>query len=157
MIDALRIKLRERIREDKSGTYGVSIRGSFGRYPKARYRISISFGSDPDRVEELQKEIFVQIDSLLNFGLDQDYIDKVKETSLRSYETNLRENRYWLNQIEFAYFHNLDPAQIILDYPQMIKNLTREDIHEAAKKYFNTKNYVDVVLYPENWSNNKKE
>ena len=102
----------------------------------------------------MKKEVFIQIDSLLSYGIDQDYLDKVKEISLRSYETNLRENRYWLGKLKFAYFHNLDPGYF-LDFPDMIKSLTLDDIHKAAQKYFNKNNYVDVVLYPQDWNNAK--
>jgi len=156
LVNAMSIKLRERIREDKSGTYGVGISGQFARYPKERYKISISFGADPERVDELKQEVFVQLDSLLNVGLDQDYLDKVKESSLRSYETNIRENSYWLSQLKFAYFNDLDPAYI-LDFPELIKSLTLDDIHKAAKRYFDMDNYVDVVLYPQEWGEKEKE
>jgi len=156
LTDVLRIKLRERLREDKGGTYGVGIRNRIARIPKERYQISISFGSDPARVEELKKEVFLQLDSLVNFGTTNEYLDKVKETKLRGYEVNLRENSYWLRQLEFAYFYDLNPAQI-LDLPDRVKSLSLEDIQQIAKKYLNTKNYVDVVLYPKNWGEENKE
>lgn len=148
LVDVIRIKLRERIREDKSGTYSVSVRGSFVEYPKPRYQVSISFGSDPDRVEELTNEIFVQIDSLKNIGTTLKYLDKVKETDTREYELSLRENGYWLNNIQYAYFHNIEP-NFVLDVPELIKELTLDDIHEAAKKYLDKNNFVKVVLFPE--------
>lgn len=153
LVDVINIKLREKIREDKSGTYGVSVRGTFNHYPKSRYRISIGFGSDPQRVVELKNEIYTQIDSIVNYGTTQDYLDKVKETSTREYETNLRENSYWLNQLELAYFNKIEP-EFILDTPQLIKALTLEDIHNAARQLLHKDNYIEVVLYPEGW--NKK-
>ncbi len=64
LLDVLRIKLRERVREDLSGTYGVRIRGDLSRYPRERYQITLSFGTNPERVDELTREIFIQIDSL---------------------------------------------------------------------------------------------
>jgi zinc protease len=151
--DVLRIKLREKIREDKGGTYGVGVRGTFAQTPKERYQILITFGSDPKRVEELKNEVYTQIDSLVNFGVTQDYLDKVKETRAREYETNIRENNYWLNQLEFAYFNNLDP-NFILQTPQMIQDLTLEDINKNAKKLLNKENYIEVILYPAAWNSN---
>lgn len=151
MVDVLRIKLRERIREDKGGTYGVGVRGYFAHYPKERYRINVSFGSNPERVEELKSEIYSQIDSMVSFGITQDYLEKVKETRSRNHEINLRENRYWLNQVEFAYFNGIDP-DFILRTPELIKDLTLQDIHKAAKKYLKNDNYIEVILYPEDWT-----
>ncbi len=149
--DVLRIKLRERLREDKGGTYGVGVRGSYGHYPKERYKVSISFGANPERVEELKKEVFVQIDSLQNYGTTQDYLDKVKEIKSRNYELNMRENRYWLGVIEGSYLHGL-PLKDILNLPKMIELLTLQDIQNMAQKFLDTKNYIDVVLYPEEWA-----
>ena len=148
LTDVMRIKLRERIREDKGGTYGVGVSGSFIHFPKERYQVSISFGTDPERVEELKKEVFLQIDSLRNFGTTEEYLQKVKEIHTRSYETNIRENGYWLDRIEFSFFNGIDP-DYILNVPEMINTLSLEDIKQAANQYLDMKNYVEVVLYPE--------
>ncbi len=148
MLDVLRIKLRERIREDLSGTYGVSVSGSFERYPKERCEIEISFGCDPERVDELTQEVFTQIDSLSKFGTTEAYLQKVTETQRRQYELNLKSNSFWLNNLEFRYFHHLDPSGI-MDYLDLVNSLTLDDIQQAAKKYFNVDNYVRVVLLPE--------
>jgi len=148
--DVLRIKLRERLREDKGGTYGVGVSTVYGHYPKERYKVSISFGANPERVEELKKEVFVQIDSLKTFGTTQDYLDKVKETKSRNYELSVRENGFWRSKIQTSYFHGF-PLANILKIPEMIEALTLQDIQDAANKYLDTENYIDVVLYPEDW------
>ena len=148
MLDVLRIKLRERIREDLSGTYGVGVSGSFEHYPKQRFEIEISFGCDPERVKELTQEVFTQIDSLIQFGTTEDYLQKVTETQRRQYEVNLKSNSFWLNNLEYRCFHDLEPRGI-MDYLNLVENLTLEDIQQAAKEYFDINNYVRVVLYPE--------
>jgi zinc protease len=151
MLDVLRIKLRDRIREDMGGTYGVRIRGDFDRYPRQQYKITISFGANPERVEELTQEIFNQIDSLRSFGTSETNLQKVKEMHRREYETNLKENGYWMSALRLRYQNNLDPADIIRD-DEKIDQLTLADIQEAARKYLNPENYVRVVLYPEDWA-----
>lgn len=148
LTDYLRIKFRERIREDLGGTYGVRVNSRFPHWPKERYKIEISFGADPERVQNLSEQIFAEIDSLKEFGVGEEYLQKIKEIDLRNHETNLKENRYWLNQIEFAMFHHTDPMNI-LTYTDMVKNLTAKDIQNAAQKYLNTDDYVQVTLYPE--------
>jgi zinc protease len=148
MLDVLRIKLRERLREDMGGTYSVSVSGSYLHMPIERYRISIQFGSDPERVEELRNEIFTQIDSLKSFGTTEKYVNKIKESQMRSYETNLKKNEFWLSNLEAKYFHG-EPIEDITTYPELVGQLTLEDIQRAAQLYFNTDNYVNVVLYPE--------
>ena len=149
--DVLRIKLRERVREDLGGTYGVSVSTQYSHYPSERYRITIQFGCNPERVKELTNTIFSQLDSLRNYGTTDEYLGKVKKIALREYETNLEENGYWLNSLESKYFHGEDPGTI-LRYDERVNNLTLEDIHGAAEKYLDMDNYVRVVLYPEDFA-----
>ena len=148
MLEYLSIKLRERIREDLSGTYGVEVRGSYTHYPRQRYQITIRFGSDPARVQELTSAIFSSVDSLKNFGITMEYLQKIKEMQLREYETNIKENNFWLQNLEFKYFHG-EEIQDILTYPRMVNELKPEDFIWAARQYLNTDRYVHVVLYPE--------
>jgi zinc protease len=154
LLGILRIKLRERIREELGGTYGVQVRGMYPHFPKERYRITVQFGENPDRAEELTKEIFLQIDSLQQFGPSQSYVDKIKETNLREHETNLKENRYWISSLEFAFFHGEKPEDI-LRFEERNKNLSIEDLKKAARKYLVKDRYLRVVLYPQDWPSKK--
>ena len=149
LADVMRIKLREALREEKGGTYGVGIGPAPIHYPKAAYRLSISFGCAPERVEELTKTVFEQIDSVARFGIAQSYLTKVKETQLRERETALKENSFWLNTLQF-YLVNGEPPSTLLETPALIEKLSTDTIRNAARNYFNETNYVKAVLYPEN-------
>ena len=76
MLDILRIRLRNMIREEMSGTYGVHVSGSTYRIPRETFEVRISFGCEPTRVEELTEAIHMQIDSLKQFGPKQENIQK---------------------------------------------------------------------------------
>lgn len=148
MESVLEIKLRETLREDLSGTYGVGIYASSSLYPHQEYEIHISFGCAPDRVDEMIQTVFQQIDSLQTFGPEQSYIQKIRETQERSYEVQMQENQYWLDHLHDAYFISYDPA-MIYEYPKLISTLTASMVQDAARKYLNKDNYVEIVLYPE--------
>jgi len=150
MVEVLRIKLREVLREDLGGTYGVGIGASAAERPVQDYRINISFGCNPDRVEELTQAVMRQIDSLKTCGTTEEYLAKVKEIDRRSRETNLRENGFWLNHLEFYYDHGEDP-RTIYEYDALVRSLTAEDIQNAAQRYFNEGHSVIAVLYPEDY------
>ncbi|MGD0338779.1 MAG: insulinase family protein [Bacteroidota bacterium] len=143
----LSIKLREVLREDKGGTYGVSIYGSPSHIPVPDYTLILSWGCNPDSVENLIKIVMLQIDSLKLALPDSIYITKVKETERRTYEVNLKENNFWLANLVF-YYTNQDNPELILDYPNLVEHLNGQEIRNAVKKYFNMNNYVRVVLYP---------
>ena len=148
MLEALNIKLREVLREDKGGTYGVRVSGSPSLFPRQEYSITISWGCNPERVDELVKEGMVQIDSLKMKQLDSLYIEKICEIQRRAYEVNLKQNGFWLSNLQAYYTNNEDP-KMILNYPNLVNHLTAQFIQEAVKKYFNMNNYVKIVLYPE--------
>ena len=49
----LRIMMRESMREDKGGVYGVGVYGGAGRDPKPEYELTVSFTCDPKDAEDL--------------------------------------------------------------------------------------------------------
>ncbi|HQQ84684.1 MAG TPA: insulinase family protein [Candidatus Marinimicrobia bacterium] len=146
--DVLRIKLREQIREEKGGTYGIYVGSSSKQYPYPEFRLTIQFGCDPERVTELTSVIFQEIENLKSEPLGDEDLAKIRQIDLRSYETNLKENRFWLDNLHFYYFNNENPMAI-LHYPQLVEDLTKEMVQNAARRYLPLDNYVEVVLYPE--------
>ena len=148
MIEILRIKMREVLREDMGGVYGVRIQGNMSHYPKESFSISIGFGCDPERVDELTTAVKEQIQLIMEEGTTEKYLHKVKETQRRRHEVDLENNRYWLNITEFAVKHDLD-LDIINSYGDLVNNLTLNTIHKTANQYFSTDNVIQVTLYPE--------
>jgi zinc protease len=148
MAGFLRIRLREVLREDMGGTYGVSVSPSVTLFPDAEYSLSISFGCSPDRVGELTQTVFRQIDTLTVKGPRPGDLAKVKEIQRRDYETNMKQNGFWLDALWSAAFNGQDPEQI-LKTPDRIAALSVEGIRKTAAGVFDMKNYVKVVLLPE--------
>src|SRR5690606_18720527 len=60
LASVLGIRLREVLREDLGGTYGVSVGGSLSNRPIESFAFSISFSTDPARIEELVDSVFVE-------------------------------------------------------------------------------------------------
>ncbi|MBD3411108.1 MAG: insulinase family protein, partial [Ignavibacteriales bacterium] len=148
MTDVLSIALRERVREAEGGTYGVSVRDYPGRIPVEDYRVDVSFGCNPDRVEELTAAVFEEIESIKKDGPKPQDVEKVREKHIRGREISLKKNRTWLSSLRDYYRRGVDP-KAIYQYETMIHELTAEQIQAAAKKYLNTENYAQFVLYPE--------
>ena len=146
--NVMEIKLREVMREDMGGTYGVWMWTSPSHYPKERYEFNIRFGCSPENVDTLTQAVFTQIDSVQSYGIDTEYISKVQEIQRRERETKLKENQFWLGTLESNYFHGEDPLQI-LKYDQLVDSINPDVIQTAAAKYLNQENYMKVILYPE--------
>jgi zinc protease len=66
----------------------------------------------------------------------------------RGLETGVKENNYWLYNLQNKYYYNEDPITILQD-PAIVRKLTVERTKEMADKYFNFDNMVKLVLMPE--------
>ncbi len=149
LTDVLNIKLRENIREEEGGTYGVYSFGNPQQFPKPTYRIDLGFGANPDRVPDLLNKIEELIKEMQRLEVDDSYIQKVKEQFKREYEKNLKENNFWLGQVYDHLFNGIT-LDDILKFNEQVDKLTAEDIKFAAQYYFNWNNYAKFILYPEN-------
>ena len=67
---------------------------------------------------------------------------------IRSRETDLEKNDFWLNKLESVYFDGTDPATI-LNFKDRVNAVTIKDLKTAADNYLKLKHYVRVVLKPE--------
>ncbi len=148
MASVLGIKLRETLREEKGGVYGVGASAVPFHYPEERYTLTISFGCAPDRVNELVDAVMKKLDTMTMKAPEEIYMTKVKETEAKELEVNLKLNRYWLSALSSAYFNRESP-RMILQRKDFISSLTAADILEAGKQYCKKTNMVKAVLYPE--------
>ncbi len=148
LVAALRIRTRQVVREEKSGTYGVRIRGWWQTLPRQRFRLNVGWGCDPERVDELTAAVWSVIDEFQADGVDEETLTKVRETQLRDYETAVQENRFWLRKFEQHHKRGTDPVAL-LNREAEVATLSSEMIHEAANRYIDRENYVRVVLLPE--------
>ncbi|HEY5825820.1 MAG TPA: insulinase family protein, partial [Cyclobacteriaceae bacterium] len=148
MTEVINIKLTETLREDLSGIYGGGMNGALGKFPYNNYSISISFPCGPENVDKLIKATWSEIDKIKTNGPSEADLNKVKETFTKQYQENVKENSYWLNKLQQSVELGSNPADILTG-EKRIRSVTTKDIKEAAAKYLNEKNYVQVVLYPE--------
>ncbi|MFA6570794.1 MAG: insulinase family protein, partial [Bacteroidota bacterium] len=149
LMEAFNIRLREVLREDTSGVYGAGAWASPRQFPRKEYRVDITFGCDPKRVDELIDVVLSIMDELKTKALADTYIEKIKEIQKKAREVNLKENNFWLNSLNNYYFNGEDP-KLILDYPNLVNKLTAQDLLKTAQKYFVKDNFIRVVLKPEN-------
>jgi len=148
MSEILQRRLLEIIREELSGTYGITANPSYQRLPNPEYSITVSFGSAPDRTEGLVKRVFEEIEAFKNNGPTDEQLADERETLLREFETNSKQNGYLLSQLSARYEAGDDPAGI-WQVPDYYKKLDKAAIQQAAKTYLNTSRYVEVLLFPE--------
>ena len=145
--EMLGIRLRERVREELGGTYSISVNASGSSLPDPEYLVSIIFGSDPSRAEELFGEVIEEV-NWLHAGGEEEYLDTAKELLRTSRQEQLRENGFWLSQIQSAAQRGELFTEIV-SFDEWLEALTMEQVAAAAQRYFTDDRYVRVVLLPE--------
>jgi len=150
MVSYLRIKLRETMREDMGGVYGVGIYGG-GKYkPRKEYGITVSFNADPPMADELIAAAKKVIQTAMDEAPSEIDMTKVKETQKQKRIKDLEENRFW--QRSMVRQHDLEKDFDDMLLPALeakIESLTAEQIQTAVKQYFNYDSYIEVVMEPE--------
>ena len=144
----LTIKLREKIREDKGGTYGVGVNSTLTKYPVGSYQMTVSFGCAPERVGELSAAALTEIQNVVDKGCEDKDLTKIKELFKRERETDLKDNRFWSSYITGVYQNNLD-INDLKRYDEWVAGLKGDDLKVFAKQFLRSGNVARFILKPE--------
>lgn len=151
-LDALSVvldtRLRNTLRQALTGTYGVAVSAAASKIPDARYSVTIEFACDPARTEELVKAMFREIDTLRTKGPTDQEVSDAREALLRQHETDLAQNDNLVSELAARYEVSEDLSDFF-DLPQYYFRLSAAAVHDAARRFLDTGNYVRVTLYPE--------
>ena len=131
------------IREEQSGTYGVSCFGTMSKYPEEKAVFQINFETNPDRREELTGLIRKGLGDFIADGPGADDLNKVKEYMLKTYQQNQKENGYWIGVLNEFYWNKLD---VNTGYEALVNSITPADLQEFAKTFFGQNNQVEVSM-----------
>ncbi len=149
LASVLDIRLREVIREDKSGSYGVSCGGFIDGWPERFYQVYVEFGCEPEREEELSAAVIDTIKEIQKGNISDEIIAKVKESYVRGIETSLRNNYWWLSRFSSEILFTYEPLWFTTNSSKAADWITKDAIVDAAKKYLNTERFVTGYLKPE--------
>jgi zinc protease len=142
-------KLRENIREARSGVY--FIQGWFGveRFPKPEYTLQIVMACSPARVDELSEAVYATLDSIRAGLVDDKYVNSARATLEKRYEESIRSNTYWLYNVQNNVWLKR-PLTGFLDYPRYHSALDKAAIVKAANQYLSfDRNRLNVIMLPE--------
>ncbi|MFT3694759.1 MAG: insulinase family protein [Kofleriaceae bacterium] len=143
----LEIRLREVLREDLGGVYGVGVNAGLEREPKPRHTFEVSFTCDPANVDKLQAATLAEIAQIAKAGIGDDYLAKVREQLRREHETEVKENAYWIGMIHEVYWFDDDFAKLA-NIDAAIARVTSDNVKAAASHFFDPKKLVVGIMVP---------
>lgn len=152
MLDALQklasIKLRESLREENSGTYGVNCYGYLKRQPAKGYESTISWQCAPANVDLLLSAAKKVIAKIQTEGCTEDEITKVKETLRRDREVNLKENNYWRGQLVNKMFYG-DEILSDAEFDRILSGINSDKMKSLAATYYEPNALATFIHMPE--------
>ena len=150
----LDILMREELREELGGVYAYSASASMEPDPDSLYRVSLTFGSDPARVEELVDALFGLISDMQADGPREDLLEKARAQIIHQREEQLEQNSYWLRVLEYwASEDDVDLTNFV-DLGAVegrTEAVTAAEVQAAAIDYLPLDRYILVSLYPEDF------
>ena len=142
----LQIAYTDSVREEKGGTYGVSVSFNLEKEDNPNALLRISYKSDPKRYEELNPVIYKQLLNIADHGPVASSMDKVKKYLKKQYGQMAITNDYW----SYVIWHQLDDdADFDKDYCKMVDNLTASDVQKMAKELLKQNHRVEVTMLSE--------
>ena len=148
LIEVTNLRIIEVLREKMAMIYGGGASGTLSKIPYGNYSIGVNLPTGPENVDKVIAATFAEIARLQEKGPDADELEKVKTGWIQNHRRSLRENGYWVANLQSSLTEGTDPKSI-LDVERQVQALTADDVKAAARRYFDTKNYVQVVLNPE--------
>ncbi len=139
----MRAVYTEKVREEKGGTYGVSVAGQFWKYPTEGCSMTVNFRCDPKKYDELLPIIDEQLQRMAAEGPTEDQLQKVKEYEHKNYDRAVLTNGWW----EYVRYHELrEGIDFDKDYMQKVDRLTTSDIRNFCKQLIAPKNRIQVTM-----------
>ena len=142
----LSIAYTDSVREEKGGTYGVSVDFDLSKDEKPNTTLSISYNADPQRYEELNPIIYQQLENIAKYGPVVSSVDKVKQYLIKQYGQAAITNDYW----SYIIWHELDDdADFDKDYCKMVEEMTPAQIQRMAQRLLDAKRCIEVTMLSE--------
>ena len=139
----LSIAYTDSVREEKGGTYGVSVEFDLDRQDKPDAMLRISYNADPNRYEELNPIVYQQLKNIADKGPEPTSMEKVREYLLKQYDQAAITNDYW----DYIAWHQLqDDADFDTGYCDMVRRMTAADVQQMARLLTANGSRIEVTM-----------
>ena len=142
----LSIAYTDSVREEKGGTYGVSVEFSLDREDHPDAMLRISYNADPSRYDELNPIVYQQLQNIADHGPAATSMDKVRKYLAKQYDQVAITNDYW----SYIVWHELDDeADFDRDYKLMVEQVSAADVQQMARKMLASGRRIEVTMLSE--------
>lgn len=139
----LSIAYTDSVREEKGGTYGVSVDFSLDKDDKPNAVLKIAYNADPNRYDELNPIIYQQLQNIADKGPVATSLQKVKEYLVKQYAQAAITNDYW----SYIIWHEInDDTDFDSNYCKMVNEVSAADVQRMAQRMLAAKRCIEVTM-----------
>ena len=144
----LDMRYTETIRESLGAAYSVGVNGSvsYNSADKPCYAIQIFAPVKPELCDTAMAVMDAELEAIAAHGVEEKYLNKVKEYLLKTADENQRSNAYWMGCIESMDRRKIDYDT---DYKATVSSITSTDLQKLAKKILKDRNRLRVIMLPD--------
>lgn len=143
----LKMRYIKSIREEESGTYGVTLQMDVTQFPRNEMNCVIAFNCMPSRVDSLKSCVYKEIDDLLINGPREEEKEKVRKLFVKKRAEQKQNSFFWENAL-YQYYYNSVNIDSQESFYQPIKSLTCDDLQAAMRTLFSNADVVDLIFEP---------
>ncbi|MFA5848733.1 MAG: insulinase family protein [Bacteroidales bacterium] len=131
------------IREEEGGTYGVGVNMNMSFTPEEFFTFMFGFDTDVALTEKLLKRAHLEINNVLEKGVNPADFAKITEYMQKNYTQNLRENKYWSSVITNRFILGKD---LHTTYEAALKSITPAKLLNFIKAAISQGNQFEIIM-----------
>ena len=133
------------IREEKGGTYGVSVRAKITPEYVPQYILQTKFDTNEQMADELSVIIVKELETIAKEGPKDEDFNKTRQFLLKNWKNVIETNSNWMQLLNLYYTYGIDEVSV---YEQTVNSLSKDDIKTLAQKILADNNMLNVLMRP---------
>lgn len=131
------------IRERESGTYSPSAAAEVDEFPTPEGSVTVQFFCAPERAAQLNQVVYDELNLIVKNGVSQEYFDKTVVNMKKRHAERIRENGYWLGNIEEYFFNGKNWVD---NYDKVLDSIKPADVQALLKSIVTSGNRLQLYF-----------
>ena len=129
------------IREEEGGTYGVGTKAVITLNNEWVFRFA--FDTNVESMERLKDRAIKEMFKVINEDIDNEKFERVKKYMLKKANDNVKRNSFWVSELNNKALYGTTD---VLNYVEIIEDITAEDVQKFIKKIFKNADKFEVMM-----------
>lgn len=145
--EALDIQFVKIVREKMGDVYSPMVQMGASKLPRPEMTLMILLGCDPSKTDKLAEASLKILNDFKAKGPDKKTMELIKKQMLSTRAKNIQTNSFWLSYISGKIIQGevMTPPS---EYDNVVNSVTKKEMVEFMKKYFNTDVYTRADMHP---------